>query len=27
MERHALEITLHPPHEHHGDQEDYLWGV
>ena len=27
IERHTLEISLHPPHEHHGDQEDYLWGV
>jgi 2-isopropylmalate synthase len=26
-ERHPLEITLHSTHEHHGDQEDYLWGV
>jgi 2-isopropylmalate synthase len=27
IERHPLEISLHPPHDHHGDQEDYLWGV
>ncbi len=27
IERHPLEITLHSAHEHHGDQEDYLWGV
>jgi 2-isopropylmalate synthase len=26
-ERHPLEITLHSAHEHHGEQEDYLWGV
>jgi len=27
IERHPPEISLHPPHDHHGDQEDYLWGV
>jgi 2-isopropylmalate synthase len=27
VERHPLEITLHSAHEHHGEQEDYLWGV
>ena len=27
IERHPLEITLHSAHEHHGEQEDYLWGV
>jgi len=27
MERHPLEVTLHSAHEHHGEQEDYLWGV
>jgi hypothetical protein len=27
VERHPLEISLHSVHEHHGDQEDYLWGV
>jgi 2-isopropylmalate synthase len=27
MERHPLEMTLHSAHEHHGEQEDYLWGV
>jgi 2-isopropylmalate synthase len=27
LERHPLEISLHPPHDHHADQEDYLWGV
>ena len=27
LERHPLEISLHPPNDHHGDQEDYLWGV
>ena len=27
IERHPLEMTLHSAHEHHGDQEDYLWGV
>jgi 2-isopropylmalate synthase len=27
IERHPLEIALHSVHEHHGDQEDYLWGV
>jgi 2-isopropylmalate synthase len=27
IERHSLEMTLHSAHEHHGDQEDYLWGV
>jgi 2-isopropylmalate synthase len=27
VERHPLEMTLHSAHEHHGDQEDYLWGV
>ena len=27
LERHPLEMTLHSAHEHHGDQEDYLWGV
>jgi len=27
MERHPLEMTLHSVHEHHGEQEDYLWGV
>jgi 2-isopropylmalate synthase len=27
VERHPLEMTLHSAHDHHGDQEDYLWGV
>jgi 2-isopropylmalate synthase len=27
VERHALELPRHSAHEHHGDQEDYLWGV
>jgi 2-isopropylmalate synthase len=27
VERHPLEMTLHSVHEHHGEQEDYLWGV
>ena len=27
MERHPLEMTLHSVPEHHGEQEDYLWGV
>src|SRR6516165_6853424 len=27
MERHALEVTLPSVAEHHGEQEDYLWGV
>jgi 2-isopropylmalate synthase len=27
IERHPLEIALHSVHEHHGEQEDYLWGV
>jgi 2-isopropylmalate synthase len=27
LERHPLEMSLHSLHEHHGDQEDYLWGV
>jgi 2-isopropylmalate synthase len=27
MERHPLEMTLHSAHEHHAEQEDYLWGV
>ena len=27
VERHPLEMTLHSAHEHHGEQEDYLWGV
>jgi hypothetical protein len=27
MERQPLEMTLHSAHEHHGEQEDYLWGV
>jgi 2-isopropylmalate synthase len=27
VERHPLEITLHSAHDHHGEQEDYLWGV
>jgi len=27
IERHPLEMTLHSAQEHHGDQEDYLWGV
>jgi 2-isopropylmalate synthase len=27
MERHPLEMTLHSAHDHHGEQEDYLWGV
>jgi 2-isopropylmalate synthase len=27
VERHPLEIALHSAHEHHGEQEDYLWGV
>jgi len=27
VERHPLEMTLHSSHDHHGDQEDYLWGV
>jgi 2-isopropylmalate synthase len=27
VERHPLELTLHSSHDHHGDQEDYLWGV
>jgi len=26
-ERHPLEMTLHSVPEHHGEQEDYLWGV
>src|SRR5438477_11843143 len=26
-ERHPLEMSLHSAQEHHGDQEDYLWGV
>jgi len=27
LERHPLEMSLHSLHEHHGEQEDYLWGV
>jgi 2-isopropylmalate synthase len=27
VERHPLEVTLHSAHDHHGEQEDYLWGV
>jgi len=27
LERHPLEMTLHSAHDHHGEQEDYLWGV
>jgi 2-isopropylmalate synthase len=27
VERHPMEITLRSAHEHHGEQEDYLWGV
>jgi 2-isopropylmalate synthase len=27
IERHPLEMTLHSAHDHHGEQEDYLWGV
>jgi len=27
VERHPLEITLHSAHDHHAEQEDYLWGV
>src|SRR5881394_3452617 len=27
VERHPLEMSLHSAQEHHGDQEDYLWGV
>jgi 2-isopropylmalate synthase len=27
LDRHPLEITLHSVPEHHGEQEDYLWGV
>jgi 2-isopropylmalate synthase len=27
IERHPLEMNLQSLHEHHGDQEDYLWGV
>jgi 2-isopropylmalate synthase len=27
LERHPLEIALHSAHDHHGEQEDYLWGV
>jgi 2-isopropylmalate synthase len=27
IERHPLEMTLPSNHEHHGEQEDYLWGV
>jgi len=27
VERQPLEMTLHSSHDHHGDQEDYLWGV
>src|SRR5882762_143993 len=27
IERHPLEVTLHSAHEHHSEQEDYLWGV
>jgi 2-isopropylmalate synthase len=27
IERRPLEMTLHSAQEHHGDQEDYLWGV
>ena len=26
-ERHPLEISLHSVSDHHGEQEDYLWGV
>jgi hypothetical protein len=26
-ERHPLEISLHSLHDHHAEQEDYLWGV
>jgi len=27
LERHPLEITMHSVSDHHGEQEDYLWGV
>jgi 2-isopropylmalate synthase len=27
VERHPLEIGLHSAPDHHGEQEDYLWGV
>ena len=27
LERHPLEISLHSLHDHHAEQEDYLWGV
>jgi len=27
LERHPLEITMHSLSDHHGEQEDYLWGV
>lgn len=27
VERHPLEISLHSAPDHHGEQEDYLWGV
>jgi 2-isopropylmalate synthase len=27
MERQALEMTVHSSQDHHGEQEDYLWGV
>jgi 2-isopropylmalate synthase len=27
VERHVVEMTVHSSHDHHGDQEDYLWGV
>ncbi len=27
LERHPLEMSLHSLHDHHAEQEDYLWGV
>ena len=27
LERHPLEISLHSLHDHHAEQEEYLWGV
>jgi len=27
IERHPLEMALHSAHDHHSEQEDYLWGV
>ena len=27
LERHPLEIPMHSVSDHHGEQEDYLWGV